>query len=119
MWKTINADAMESDPGEDSPDNKKMHALYLRKCGKKHAIENMVKELKEDYKKYKDDPDTEYYVRKALVELLLIQVLPCKLNQFAQMIRRKFEMMKMEILMMSVPYLTKKLIITYAKTLKW
>ncbi|CAJ2677899.1 unnamed protein product [Trifolium pratense] len=73
MWKTINADAMESDPGEDSPDNKKMHALYLRKCGKKHAIENMVKELKEDYKKYKDDPDTEYYVRKALIELLLIQ----------------------------------------------
>lgn len=51
-----------------------MYAIYLRKCGKKGEVMNMVKELEKDYKKSKDDPNTELFLRRALFELLLIQV---------------------------------------------
>jgi hypothetical protein len=52
-----------------------MHALYLRNCGNKDAIKNMVEELRKERNEYlENDPDREFYVRKPLIELLLIQV---------------------------------------------
>jgi hypothetical protein len=51
-----------------------MHALYLRKRGDKDAIKNMVDELTKDLEKFKDFPDREFFARRALIELLLIQV---------------------------------------------
>ncbi|WJX46794.1 hypothetical protein P8452_33556 [Trifolium repens] len=78
MWKTITADPVESNtykhnPQDASSDEKKMHALYLRKRGDKDAIKNMVDELTKDLEKFKDFPDREFFARRALIELLLIQ----------------------------------------------
>ena len=52
-----------------------MHALYLRNRGKKREEVDMVEKLKDEYTKSKEeDPDREPYLRKAVYELLLIQV---------------------------------------------
>lgn len=52
-----------------------MHALYLRNRGKKREEVEMVEKLKDEYTKSKeDDPAREPYLRKAVFELLLIQV---------------------------------------------
>ena len=52
-----------------------MHVLYLRNRGKKREEMEMVEKLKNEYKNSKDnDPAREPYLRKAVYELLLIQV---------------------------------------------
>ncbi|KAL5054714.1 hypothetical protein RYX36_035396 [Vicia faba] len=77
LWNSMNAELIESEIKFNSPptvDNKKKHALYLRKCGKKDKVEEKLNELKSEYIKSKDEYSAiERSVRLSLMELLLIQ----------------------------------------------
>ncbi|CAK8578184.1 unnamed protein product [Lathyrus sativus] len=79
LWNSMNAELIDSDIKFNSPptpDNRKKHALYLRKTGKRDKVEEKLNELRTEYMNSKDEYSTIYIersVRSSFMELLLIQ----------------------------------------------